>query len=155
MHLDPVLAGAHADHLNSFLAPSPWRVRREELRSTHVLSAQAVRALIEEFPEQLKLSGETEDGEKTWFGLGECPFKSAAHEGQNVGKGKSALVLSSECFGFSCFSDDCRDHTIFCVTYTVKLVDGRRRRSGRMTGTSRRRSGASASRRPTTRTSDL
>jgi hypothetical protein len=30
----------------------------------------------------------------------------------NVGKGKTALVLGSDRFDFSCFSDDCRAHSI-------------------------------------------
>ena len=95
-----------------YSAPSQRDMRAMGSKKTVVIDADGVHALIEEFPEQLKLSRVTIDGEKTWFGLSECPFKGGAHQDQNVGKGKSALVLSSEYFGFSCFSDDCRDHSI-------------------------------------------
>jgi hypothetical protein len=77
-----------------------------------VIDKEGVHGLIKEFPEQLKLHRVTEDGDRTWFGLSECPFKGAEHPGQNVDKGKSALILSSEFFGFHCFSDECQEHTI-------------------------------------------
>jgi hypothetical protein len=77
-----------------------------------VIDEDGVMKLIAEFPDQLSLSRVTHDGDDIWFALAECPFKGDAHKGMNVGKGKTTLVLGPDRFGFSCFSDECSDHTI-------------------------------------------
>jgi hypothetical protein len=90
-----------------------------------VIDEDGVRELIEEFPDQLSLSRVTHDGDETWFALAECPFKGEAHKGMNVGKGKTALVLGPDRFGFSCFSDDCRDHSIGDLLRHLHHLTGR------------------------------
>ena len=79
---------------------------------TVVIDKDGVDQLFDEYPEQLSLVKETHIGDQIWFGLEECPFKGAPHQGQRVGRGKSALVLSPDYFGFKCFSSDCQDHGI-------------------------------------------
>jgi hypothetical protein len=79
---------------------------------TVVIDEDGVDQLFEEFPDQLVLGKKTYTGDQIWFGLEECPFKGAPHQGQNVGRGKSALVLSPDYFGFRCFSSDCSEHGI-------------------------------------------
>jgi hypothetical protein len=87
--------------------------KRTEARNLKLLiDEEGVHDLIAEFPDQLTLSRTTYEGDDTWFALQECPFKGGPHRGMNVGKGKTALVLGPDRFGFSCFSADCRDHSI-------------------------------------------
>jgi hypothetical protein len=78
---------------------------------TVAIDHDGVMKIFSEFPEQLSLKKITPSGEETWYALDECPFKGDAHKGMNVGRGKTALVLGPDRFGFSCFSSDC-DHTI-------------------------------------------
>jgi hypothetical protein len=78
---------------------------------TVAIDHDGVMKLFSEYPEQLSLKKITPSGEETWYALDECPFKGEAHKGMNVGKGKTALVLGPDRFGFSCFSSGC-DHTM-------------------------------------------
>ena len=94
----PFYIGLGPDH-------QPGQKRRQ---SELLIDEGGVLDLIAEYPDHLEFSGQTtEDGDSVWFALDSCPFKGAAHRGQETGKGKTCLVWSPENLGFSCFSDDC------------------------------------------------
>jgi hypothetical protein len=79
-----------------------------------VIDEEGVCQLITEFPEVLSLSRVTHDGDRTYFALAECPFAGRAHiggGGQQVGRGKSTIMLGPDYIGFSCLSDDCSHFT--------------------------------------------
>jgi hypothetical protein len=53
----------------------------------------------------------SQDGPNTFFALTACPFAGRPHRDQLVGRGKTTLMLRPDSIGFSCFSDECHDHS--------------------------------------------
>jgi len=78
---------------------------------TLLIDEEGVLCLIDEFPDQLLLDGVSQKDDATYFALESCPFKGAPHRGQEVGFGKTTIILRPNSIGFNCFSDDCADHT--------------------------------------------
>lgn len=76
-----------------------------------LIDEDGVEDLIDEYSEILQLDSVSVKGDATYFGLEICPFKGEAHRGQDVGAGKTAIILRPNSIGFKCFSDDCADRT--------------------------------------------
>jgi len=103
------------------------RTRRQSFNSRELLLHEAgVRQLIEEFPEQLTLFGESHDGPITFFALTACPFVGRPHRDQLVGRGKTTLMLRPDSIGFSCFSDECHDRSFSDLLRLLHQQTGRR-----------------------------
>jgi hypothetical protein len=83
-----------------------------------------IRAFIDEYPGQLHLASEPQDrGDMMVYPLLECPFVARAHRGA---VGKSSIVLRSDGKpGYSCFSDDCSDHTFRKLLSLLRDKTGR------------------------------
>ena len=88
-----------------------YGTRRAVTEKTELLiDEDGVHALIDEYPKILDLDRVTYEGDITYFALASCPFKGGPHRGQDVGAGKTAIILRPDGIGFKCFSDDCADH---------------------------------------------
>lgn len=74
---------------------------------TLAIDEDGVHELIDEFADYLELDRVTERDGIVYFALASCPFKSGPHRGQDVGAGKTAILLRPDSIGFKCFSDDC------------------------------------------------
>lgn len=94
-------------------------------RPTTLLDEPGVHKLISEFPELLELGRTSHDGDSTYFELLSCPFAGRPHRGQRVGKGKTTIRLSPSRIGFSCFSDECSDHTFGDLLKLLRKETGR------------------------------
>jgi hypothetical protein len=99
--------------------------RRVKNQSTLLIDEEGIEELIEEFSDQLTLDGTTYDGDITYFGLAECPFKGGAHRGQDVGAGKTTIILRPDSIGFKCFSSDCSDKTFTDLLHLLQRETGR------------------------------
>jgi hypothetical protein len=92
-----------------------------------VIDEEGVLDLIDEFPDQLELDRDPSySGDATYFALSSCPFKGAPHIGQQVGMGKTTIILRPDSIGFKCFSDDCADHTFADLLRLLYEKTGRR-----------------------------
>ena len=80
---------------------------RRNVGGTLAINEDGVLRLISEFPQHLLLDRVSRSDGVTYFALKCCPFKGAPHRGQDVGHGKSTILLGPEAIGFKCFSDDC------------------------------------------------
>jgi len=89
--------------------PAPVEIDRRNL----LVSESDVQKLLNELKElgALSLGTVTRKNGLIFWELIECPFIEGEHEGMTVGAGKTAIVLSPEYLGFSCFAGKCADHT--------------------------------------------
>ena len=76
------------------------------------------------FPTSLNSIVTRHDGEATYFALASCPFKGEPHRGQNVGRGKTVLILRPDGIGFKCFSADCADCTFVKLLHLLHEQTG-------------------------------
>lgn len=88
-----------------------------------LINENGVHQLIKEFPELLQLGYESRRDDGMYFFLSECPFKGGAHRDQ---MGKTAIILRPDHIGFSCFSDDCHEHTFGALIKLLTKTTGRR-----------------------------
>ncbi|MGH9770551.1 MAG: hypothetical protein ACRD4Q_02440 [Candidatus Acidiferrales bacterium] len=95
-------------------------------KSELAIDGEGILKLIADFPEVLTLDRVTETEDITYFALAECPFAGRAHRDQNVGYGKTTIMLRPDSIGFSCFSDDCSEHTIGNLLRLLRERTGRR-----------------------------
>jgi hypothetical protein len=93
--------------------------------STLLIDEAGVEELIDEFPDQLELTRTTQAGDITYFALASCPFKGAPHRGQDVGAGKTTIMLRPDTVGFKCFSDDCSNHKFVDLLHLLHEQTGR------------------------------
>jgi hypothetical protein len=93
--------------------------------STLLIDEAGVEELIDEFPDQLELTRKTQAGDITYFALASCPFKGAPHRGQDVGAGKTTIMLRPDTIGFKCFSDDCSNHKFVDLLHLLHEQTGR------------------------------
>ena len=76
---------------------------------------------FDEYQDNLDIAGEFEREGVKYFALRECPFAGRAHSGN---LGKTCITLSERSVGFSCFSDDCADHTFQDLRHVLADVSG-------------------------------
>jgi hypothetical protein len=114
------LAGVRTD--DDGRALSSRRAKRENYL---LIDEAGVEELIDQYPDQLALGDITYEGNVTYFPLVFCPFKGAEHRDQNVGKGKTAIILRPNSIGFNCFSDDCSHYTFVDLLRLLHRETGR------------------------------
>jgi hypothetical protein len=101
------------------------KVSRTKGESNLLIDEAGVEELIEEFPDQLELDRVTQVGDATYFALASCPFKGAPHKGQDVGAGKTTIILRPDTIGFKCFSDDCSSQKFVDLLHLLHRETGR------------------------------
>jgi hypothetical protein len=99
--------------------------RRIKNEGTLLIDEDGVGDLIDEYPDHLTLDGVRREGDITYLGLAECPFKGAAHRGQEIGAGKTFIILRPDSIGFHCYSSDCEGKTFTDLLYLLHSETGR------------------------------
>jgi hypothetical protein len=113
---------ADLGYISPFDRPGKRSMNEREL----LIDEAGVLKLIEEFPNHLELYRVSHDGPITYFALASCPFAGRPHRDHVVGRGKTAIRLRPDSIGFSCFSDDCHDHTFAELLRHLHAETGRR-----------------------------
>lgn len=101
---------------------SPTAQYSDAPRRVCTLDEGGVDDLIRRFPQHLVLSRKQRTGSNVRFHLKACPFKGAAHQGQEAGK--TTILWSPDSLGFKCFSDDCSHHTIDSLLSRLEAESG-------------------------------